>query len=43
MRDAAPGLRSGAYLVGVAPAAAQLPYTQLKAAVTQALKDLLTA
>ena len=40
MREAAPGLRPGAYVVGVAPDAVHLSYAQLKAAVTQALKDL---
>ena len=39
MREAAPGLRPGAYLLGIAPAAAHLSYAQLKAAVTEALKD----
>ncbi len=39
MREASPGLRPGAYLVGVAPAAAHLTYAQLKAVVTEALKD----
>ena len=41
MRDAAPGLRPGAYLVGAAPAAATLTYAELRAAVSSALKDFL--
>lgn len=39
MREAAPGLRPGSYLVGVAPAAASLPYAELRSAVSSALKD----
>ena len=43
MREAAPRLRPGVYLIGAAPAAGQLSYAELKAAVTRALKDLRTA
>ena len=43
MRAAAPAIRPGAYLVGVSPAAARLDYDELKAAVTEALKDFLAA
>jgi ribonuclease P protein component len=36
--DLAPEMRPGAYLVGAAPAAADLPYGELKAVVSQALR-----
>ena len=36
--DLAPEMRPGAYLVGVAPAAADLPFGELKAVVSQALR-----
>lgn len=35
--DLAPEMRPGAYLVGAAPAAADLPFGELKAVVSQAL------
>lgn len=36
--DLAPDMRPGAYLVGAAPAAADLPFGELKAVVSQALR-----
>jgi hypothetical protein len=38
MKDAAPTLRPGAYLIGVAPAAALLPYEELGKTLSKALK-----
>jgi ribonuclease P protein component len=40
IREAAPQLRPGAYLVGVAPPAANLTYAQLEAHVYKALKEV---
>ena len=40
IREVAPGLRPGAYLIGVAPPAATLTYAQLEAHVYKALKEL---
>lgn len=42
MREAAPGLRPGAYLVGTAPKAATLTYADLRTTVFSALKDFQT-
>ena len=42
IRSAAPRLRPGAYLVGVAPAAASLTYRELEATVLSVLKDFET-
>jgi hypothetical protein len=39
MREAAPRLRPGAYLVGVGPTAASLTFDQLRATLSTALKD----
>jgi hypothetical protein len=40
MRQAAPQLRPGAYLIGVAPEAASLSYAQLEALVSRILLSL---
>jgi hypothetical protein len=39
MRETASRLNPGAYLIGVAPAAAQLPFDDLRAILFRALKD----
>jgi hypothetical protein len=40
VREAAPSLRPGAYLIGVAPAAASITYAQLRVHVLKALEKL---
>jgi ribonuclease P protein component len=40
MREAAPRLLPGAYLVGVAPDAARLPYAHLRALLLEALNNM---
>jgi ribonuclease P protein component len=40
VREAAPVLGSGAYLIGVGPAAALLPYEDLRTTLMKALKSI---
>lgn len=42
VRDAAPMLRPGAYMIGVGPVAASLSYRELQRLLCKALKDLET-
>jgi hypothetical protein len=39
MREAAPRLRPGAYLIGVGPAAASMTFDQLRFTLSRALED----
>jgi len=40
MRESASRLRPGAYLIGASPDAAQLPYPELRAAVSALIKSV---